>query len=132
MKKGVFFYFYYFLAVVIVIANAFFVIKDNFFLDIESVPDGEFQYSEYSPKKSTILKVYTLDTTAGKKSVRVSETNANGTRNIFWQSDAQDVKIVWKNDYVVIINDIDLNLRKEEFFDCRSINSIFNDGEMGR
>lgn len=132
MKKGILFYFYYFLALVIVIANAFFVIKDNFFLDIESVPAGEFQYSEYSPKMSRLLKVYTVDTGVGKKSVRISETNEDGTHNIFWQSDVKDVKIVWKNDYVVIINDIDLNLRKEEYFDCRSINSIFNDGEMGR
>lgn len=132
MKKGTLFYLYYFLALVIIVANAVFLIKDNYFLDIESVPEGEFQFSEYSPKKSTILRVYTLDTTAGKKSVRVSETSANGTRNIFWQADVQDVEIVWKNDYIVLINDIDLNLREEEYFDCRSINSIFNDGEMGR
>ena len=131
MKKGVLFYIYYFLAVVIVVANVVFLIKDNFFLDIESVPVGDYKYSVYSPRKSTKLKVYTVDVPNGK-SLRISETDENGTRNIFWQSNIEDIKIRWKNEDVVVINGISLNLKEEEYFDCRSISSIFNDGTMGR
>ena len=46
--------------------------------------------------------------------------------------DKRGQKIKWKDNSTVIINGIDLDLSKEEYFDCRSISSIFNDGLMGR
>ena len=131
MKKGIFFYFYYLLALIVVVANGIYIIKTNYFINIESVPDGEYQYNDFSPKKTTELEVYYVDLAVGE-SVRVTATNNNETKNIFWQTGIEDVKIKWKNDSEVIINNISLDLSKNETFDCRSIRSIFNDGIMGR
>lgn len=131
MKKGIFFYVYYLLALIVVVANGIYIIKTNYFINIESVPDGEYQYNDFSPKKTTELKVYYVDLAVGE-SIRVTATNNNVTKNIFWQTGIEDVKIKWKNDSEVIINNISLDLSKDETFDCRSIRSIFNDGIMGR
>lgn len=131
MKKGIFFYVYYLFALIVVVANGIYIIKTNYFINIESVPDGEYQYNDFSPKKTTELKVYYVDLAVGE-SIRVTATNNNVTKNIFWQTGIEDVKIKWKNDSEVIINNISLDLSKDETFDCRSIRSIFNDGIMGR
>lgn len=131
MKKGIFFYFYYFLILVVIVVNSVYLIKDNFFINIESLPTGTYQYSNFSPGGKTELRVYSIELPMGK-SIRISETKDGKTRNIFWQTDTEKAKIKWKNPNVVIINGIDLNLNDEEFFDCRSIKSIFNDGLMGR
>lgn len=130
-KKGILFYIYYLIALAVILVNSFYLIKDNFFINIESLPEGAYQYSDFSPNGKTELKVYFIELPVGN-SVRVSETKNGNTRNIFWQTDIEKVKIKWKNQNVVIINGIDLDLKDEEFFDCRSIKSIFNDGLMGR
>jgi hypothetical protein len=131
MKKGILFYIYYFLAFVVIMVNSAYLIVDNYFINIESVPVGEYQYSDLSPNKSIELKVYFVELPVGN-SIRITETKDNKTRNIFWQTDTDKAKIKWKNNSTVIINGIDLNLKYGEYFDCRSISSIFNDGLMGR
>jgi hypothetical protein len=131
MKKGILFYIYYFLTFVVIMVNSAYLIVDNYFINIESVPVGEYQYSDLSPNKSIELKVYFVELPVGN-SIRITETKDNKTRNIFWQTDTDKAKIKWKNNSTVIINGIDLNLKDGEYFDCRSISSIFNDGLMGR
>ncbi len=131
MKKGVLFYIYYGIALLVIFINSFFLIKDNFFINIESVPEGAYQYSDFSPNKSTELKVYLVELPVGN-SVRISETKEGNTRNLFWQTGVSDVKIKWRNENRVEINGIDLDLKQKETFDSRSISSIFNDGLMGR
>ncbi len=131
MKKGIFFYIYYFVALIVVVVNCVYIIKTNYFINIDSVPDGVYQYNNFSPKKTTELKVYYVDLTVGE-SIRVTATNNNETKNIYWQTGIKDVKIKWKNESEVVINNISLDLSENETFDCRSIRSIFNDGIMGR
>lgn len=131
MKKGIPFYIYYSLALLVVLINSFFLFKDNFFINIESVPEGVYQYSEFSPDEKTELKVYFIELPVGD-SVRITETRDNTTRNIFWQTGVKTARINWKNSNRVVINGVDLNLKEKEYFDCRSISSIFNDGLMGR
>ena len=132
MKKGFLYYVYYFLALVVVLVNSVYLINDNYFINIESVPQGEYVYNDFSPNRKTELKVYSVELPVGN-SIRITETNKDGeTRNIFWQTGVDKAKIKWKNNSVVIINGIDLNLKDKEYFDCRSISSIFNDGIMGR
>ena len=131
MKKRVLFYIYYGIALLVIFINSFFLIKDNFFINIESVPEGAYQYSDFSPNKSTELKVYLVELPVGN-SVRISETKEGNTRNLFWQTGVSDVKIKWRNENRVEINGIDLDLKQKETFDSRSISSIFNDGLMGR
>lgn len=131
MKKGMAFYLFYFFAFVVIIVNSFYLVKENFFINIESVPHGDFQYSIASPNKDCMLEVYFIDTSVGN-SIRVAEVREKESRNIFWQTGTDKVKIKWKNSSTVIINGIDLNLEDREYFDCRSISSIFNDGLMGR
>lgn len=131
MKKGIIFYIYYFLVLVVILVNSFYLIKDNFFINIESVPKGNYQYSDHSPNEKIELRVYHIELPVGN-SIRVTETKNGATRNIFWQTGVNSVKIKWKNSNTVVINGIDLNLKENEYFDCRSISSIFNDGLMGR
>ncbi len=131
MKKGITFYLYYFAALVVILVNSAYLLVDNYFVNIDSIPDGEYKYSDLSPNRSVELKVYFVELPVGN-SVRVTETKDNTTRNIFWQTDTEDVKIRWKSNSTVVINGIELNLAKGEHFDCRSISSIFNDGLMGR
>ena len=131
MKKGILFFIYYFLAFVVIVINSAYLIVDNYFINIESVPVGEYQYSNLSPDETTELKVYFVQLPVGD-SIRITETKDNLTRNIFWQTGTDEVKIRWKNNSTVIINGINLNLTEGEYFDCRSISSIFNDGIMGR
>ncbi len=131
MKKGIFFYIYYFIALIVVVVNCVYIIKTNYFINIDNVPDGVYQYNNFSPKKTTELKVYYVDLTVGE-SIRVTATNNNETKNIYWQTGIEDVKIKWKNESEVVINNISLDLSENETFDCRSIRSIFNDGIMGR
>lgn len=128
--KGKFFYFYYAICLAVVLINSFYLFKDNFFINIESVPEGEFQYSEFSPDEKTELKVYYIELPVGN-SIRISETKDGKTRNLFWQTSVKKAKIKWKNNQRVEINDVDLDLKENEYFDCRSISSIFNDGLMG-
>lgn len=128
--KGKFFYFYYAICLAVVLINSFYLFKDNFFINIESVPEGEFQYSEFSPDEKTELKVYYIELPVGN-SIRISETKDGKTRNLFWQTGVKKAKIKWKNNQRVEINDVDLDLKENEYFDCRSISSIFNDGLMG-
>ncbi len=131
MKKSILFYLYYGLAILVILVNSFYLFKDNFFINIESVPEGVYQYSEFSPNEQTELKVYLIELPVGE-SVRVSETKDGVTRNLFWQTGIATAKIKWKNNNRVEINGIDLDLKEKEYFDCRSISSIFNDGLMGR
>lgn len=131
MKNNVFFNIYFLLALIVILVNSFFLVKDNFFINIESVPEGEYVYSDFSPNGNTELRVYNIELPVGN-SIRITETKDNKTRNIFWQTGTQKAKIKWKNSNVVIINGIDLDLKDGEYFDCRSIESLFNDGKMGR
>lgn len=131
MKKGILFYVYYLAALVVILVNSAYLIVDNYFINIESVPEGVYQYNNFSPDETTELKVYFVELPVGN-SIRITETRDGETRNIFWQTGVEEAKIKWKNDTRVIINGIDLNLKDKEYFDCRSISSIFNDGLMGR
>lgn len=131
MKKGTFFNFYVLLALLVILINSFYLVKDNFFINIESVPEGVYAYSDFSPNGKIELRVYNIELPVGN-SVRITETKDNKTRNIFWQTGTQKAKIKWKNSNSVIINGIDLDLKDGEYFDCRSIESLFNDGKMGR
>ena len=49
MKKGFAFYIFYAATLVVILVNSFYLIKDNYFINIESVPEGEYQYSDISP-----------------------------------------------------------------------------------
>ena len=131
MKKNHFFYFYYFLALFVIIINCVFLVKSNFFIDIQNVPNGDYQYTKFSPDKNTELKVYYIDLTVGD-AIRITATNDNVTKNIYWQTGINKAKIKWRDDDEVVINGVNLDLSNNETFDCRSIRSIFNDGIMGR
>jgi hypothetical protein len=117
MKKGILFYVYYLAALVVILVNSAYLIVDNYFINIESVPEGVYQYNNFSPDETTELKVYFVELPVGN-SIRITETRDGETRNIFWQTGVEEAKIKWKNDTRVIINGIDLNLKDKEYFDC--------------
>lgn len=130
MKKSVFLFSFYCLAFLVIIANAVYLILDNVYIDISDVPKGEYQTSFTSTDGEAVLKIYKVETSIGN-AVRVTKTENNVTKNIFWQANASNANVYWAGKDIVIINGIVLELSKDETYDSRSMRSIFNDGLMG-
>lgn len=130
MKKNAFFTCFYAVTFIVILVNATYLLVSNVFVNIADVPNGEYVSSSFSPDKSCELKVYTVSTDIGN-AVRVSRTINGKTENVFWQTNVNDVSIVWNNNSVVFINDIRLDFEKGETFDSRSMKSILNGGIMG-
>lgn len=130
MKKNAFFICFYAVTFIVILVNAIYLVGSNVFVNIADVPNGEYVSSSFSPDKSCELKVYTVSTDIGN-AVRVSRTVNGKTENVFWQTNVDDVSIVWNNNSIVFINNIRLDFEKGETFDSRSITSILNGGIMG-
>ncbi len=130
MKKNAFFLCFYIVTFVVMILNGIYIVVNNVFIDISDVPSGEYRATSFSPDKKSELKVYSIETDIGN-AVRVSHTRNGKTENVFWQADSKNASIFWKDNNTVIINGIMLDFSKDETFDSRSMNSIFNDGLMG-
>ncbi len=130
MKKNAFFLCFYAFTFVVMLVNGIYLVVNNAFIDISDVPSGEYRSTSFSPDKKSELKVYSVETDIGN-AVRVSRTRNGKTENVFWQVDSNNASIFWKDNNTVIINGIMLDFSKDETFDSRSMNSIFNDGLMG-
>ena len=130
MKKNAFFICFYAVTFIVILVNAIYLVGSNVFVNIADVPNGEYVSSSFSPDKNCELRVYTVSTDIGN-AVRVSRTVNGKTENVFWQTNVDDVSIVWNNNSIVFINNIRLDFEKGETFDSRSITSILNGGIMG-
>ncbi len=129
MKKNIFFVIVYALALIISLVNVGITIKDNLFSDINELPKGTYAYSVTSPDGSRVLNIYTVKNALG--SAARGEIVAEGTtKNIFWQTNAEQVVAFWENNEVVNIHEVSINLTHGAVYDCRRGISLFQEGNL--
>lgn len=129
MKKNIFFVIVYALALIISFVNVGITIKDNLFSDINELPEGHYAYSVTSPDGSKVLNIYTVKNALG--SAARGEIVTDGTaKNIFWQTNAEQVVAFWENNEVVNIHEVSINLTHGAVYDCRRGISLFQEGNL--
>ena len=99
---------------------------------ISNIPTGEFIKDSYSPKNTYVVKAYLcMSDATNPNSIRCEAINLNTgmKKNIYWEKRVNNVDIIWENDNVVKINNITLNLKKNEYYDWREHKSIDDDLE---
>lgn len=127
MKKSIWFKLLYIVTAVIVVINTAINVKNALFCDIEELPSGSLQYSIQSPYGDGKVNIYLVENSVGQ-AIRGELQTATDTKNIFWQTDIENVDVYWANEESIIINNIPLNIEKGDDYDCRRGTSIFADG----
>lgn len=111
------------MAVLISVFNIFYIIRNTFYDNIESLPQGEFLYSSMSPDGETTVSVYRVATPSGNaiRGAVVWLTADGGTneKNIFWQLGADNVIVGWHDNKTVSINDKLIDITTENYYDSR-------------
>lgn len=128
MKKAPFFIMY-FLAITITLINTFYTVKGSVFSDINDLPNGELLYSAKSPDRSCRINIYRIKNNIGV-AVRGELQVNNKTKNVFWQTDIDDVETVWENKRVVNINGVSIDVIGGGYYDCRRGVSLFQEGAI--
>ena len=123
MKKNIIFPIVYLLAFLVVVANLVFIVKDAFFDDLNSLPEGEFLYSSMAPDNNTTISVYRVSAPFGNavraECLLLSETGTVSKRNVFWQTGTETAIVGWLDNNTVTINSKNINLLNGEIFDSR-------------
>ena len=111
------------LAILVSAFNLVFIIRDTFFDDIESLPEGEFLYSSLSPDGENTVSLYKVKMPGGfairGTSVNLDENGVKSERNIFWQLGADSAIVGWVSDNTVSINEKILNVESGTVYDSR-------------
>lgn len=85
---------------------------------VKNLPTGDFLKSSVSPNGTYQVNAYVCNggaTTDFSVRCEVETIKSNEKRNIYWQYHQQDVEIVWLSDYVVKIDDIELDVTKDSY-----------------
>lgn len=127
MKKKIF-SFVYVLAAVVVAINTFFIVRDSLYFTMDDLPDGEEIYSVASPSGNQVLTVYSVKNSLGT-AVRADVRSGGKVRNLYWQTGLSEVDSGWINETTVVINDVEINVKKGSY-DCRRGYSIFSEGSI--
>ncbi len=124
MRKSKLFIILYVLCAVVIIINSFLFINDEFFYDIDSLPQGKFVYSSLSPLGDKTALLYCVDSPHGQ-AVRVelvefdTDMSVKQEKNIYWEIGKNSVTIYWENNNNIVIDGVPLNTAKNEVFDGR-------------
>ena len=113
-------YFLFLLLAIVVLANLFFFARDAFRSDINDLPEGKLLFSTMSPdeQQAYTVQVYQIkDETGVKDAVRAQLVNNadKTTKNIYWQVGETNALVSWESDYVVVINDIRIDVRNQVY-----------------
>lgn len=104
--------------------NLVFTIKDTFFDNIESLPQGEFLYSSLSPDGENTVSLYKVKMPGGfairGAAVHLDENGVKTERNIFWQLGSDSAIVGWVSDNTVSINDQIVNVESNVVYDSRN------------
>lgn len=116
------------LAIFVSLFNIAFVIKDTFFDNIESLPQGDFLYSSLSPDGENTVSLYKVKMPGGfairGAAVRLDENGKKIERNIFWQLGADSAIVGWVSNNSVVINDKVINVDTEMVYDSRKATKL--------
>lgn len=120
--------FVYILCALVVIINTFFTVRDSLYFTMDDLPEGKEIYSVASPSGNKILTVYSIENSIGT-AVRASVKRGKNTRNLYWQTGLCEVDSGWLDENTVIINDVEINVKKGSY-DCRRGYSILSEGAL--
>lgn len=128
MKKNTLFYILYIFAFAVIAVNTSFSVVKSLTPDINNLPEGEFLTSSAYQKGNTKVDFYIVKNSFGT-AIR-GETVLDGIhKNIYWQTDIENVNVSWLDEYSIIINEIPLNILTDKF-DSRRGTAIFSDGVL--
>lgn len=103
--------------------NCFFVVMiliSIFFTacSLEHLPHGELIDTTVSPNNEYVVNAYLCSgnaTTDFSVRCEVVDLKTNKSRNIYWNYHQEDVSWYWKSQYVIVINNIELNVLTDEY-----------------
>ncbi len=104
------------LAAVLLIVGIFMV--HYLFFDINRIKGEELISSSTSPTGEYELSVYRNNggaTTGYAVLCTAREVSTDKERNIYWQYRIEDATVEWESDYIVVINNIRLDVRKDAY-----------------
>lgn len=111
------------LMLLVSIFNLSFILKDTFFDNIDSLPQGEFLYSSLSPDGENTVSLYKVKMPGGfairGATVTLDENGVKNERNIFWQLGADSAIVGWVSDNTVSINERIINVENGSVYDSR-------------
>ena len=88
------------------------------FYDINRIKGEELISSSTSPTGEYELSVYRNNggaTTGYAVLCTAREVSTDKERNIYWQYRIEDATVEWESDYIVVINNIRLDVRKDAY-----------------
>ncbi|WP_087456524.1 DUF5412 domain-containing protein [Tumebacillus avium] len=89
-----------------------------FFYSMDRLPVGEFLTQSSSPNKTYTIDFYLVNGGATTDFSVRGELVINKTKereNIYWEYRTENVKAVWKDEYTVLINGHELDVRKDKY-----------------
>ena len=129
MKSFTKYIIYYVLVFLIFAGNMFFYVKDQFFYNMEDLPEGQYLYSSMSPDNSRSAEVYRIDTPRGK-AIRVEvrtfdfsneENIVSSEENVYWEVNKSVVTVGWEDNDIITVDSHILNISEGDTFDSRRI-----------
>ena len=129
MKSFTKYIIYYVLVFLIFAVNMFFYVKDQFFYNMEDLPEGQYLYSSMSPDNSRSAEVYRIDTPRGK-AIRVEvrtfdfsneENIVSSEENVYWEVNKSVVTVGWEDNDIITVDSHILNISEGDTFDSRRI-----------
>ncbi len=130
MKKNVPFLIVYIIAFIVTFFNLGATIKESLFSDISSLPVGDAIASFSSPNADKVITTYLINNSLGSAVRGEVKFKDGSVRNVFWQTDIENVDIVWQTNNVAVINSIPIDVSKGGYYDCRRGKSLFQSGAI--
>ncbi len=116
------------LVLIVSVVNLGFILKDTFFDNIETLPEGEFLYSSLSPDGENTVSVYKVKMPGGfairGAAVSLDSNGKKQERNIFWQLGSDSAIVGWISNNTVSINDHIVNISSGMVYDSRNDHNI--------
>ena len=86
------------------------------FFSLNALPEGELISSSVSPDETYEVKIYLCNGGATVDyAIRGELVYKNKAKNIYWAYHEQSAEVEWLDNYTVMINDIILDVRYEEY-----------------
>ena len=119
MKKAVYVAIMVLLSVVTV-ANIGFFVRDAFANSTDGLPEGKLLFSTMStdPHQTYTVQIRQIKDSDGPADavMAVRINNADGSRKIiYWQIDQTNALVYWESDYVIVINDVPIDVRTQSY-----------------
>ncbi len=130
MKKKIPFIAIILLAFLVTVFNTAFSVYGSLFSDINELPVGNHISDIPSPDNNSVISVFKVENSLGSAIRCEYKSGDKKARNIFWQTDVEDVEIYWTDNEIVNINAVEIDAAKGGFYDSRRGVSLFQEGAI--